>query len=127
MVLRFISEAALAASILPTAVEPVKVILRTTGLAIRWSDTSPGTPQTMLSTPLGRPASWNNWAIATTALGASSGPLRMMVQPAPTAAEILRMAWLKGKFQGEKAATTPTGSRRTVWRTASLRDGMTRP
>ena len=127
MVLRFIRPAALAASILPTPTEPVKVILRTMGLLIKWSDTSAGTPHTILSTPGGRPASWNNCAKATTALGASSGPLRIMVQPAPTAAEILRIAWLNGKFQGEKAAHTPTGSRSTSWRTPSTRAGITRP
>jgi hypothetical protein len=105
----------------------VKLILRTTGLLIRCSDTSAGTPHTTFSTPGGRPASWNSRASATTALGASSGPLRMMVQPAPTAAAILRMAWLNGKFHGVNAAHTPTGSRSTSWRTPALRAGITRP
>ena len=127
MVLRFISSAALAASCLPTATEPVKLILRTTGLWIRCSDTSAGTPQTTFNTPAGRPESWNNWASATTALGASSGPLSTIVQPAPTAAEIFRIAWLNGKFQGVNAAQTPTGSRSTSWRTPSIRAGITRP
>ena len=81
----------------------------------------------MYSTPAGRPASWNSRDSATTPLCASSGPFRTMVQPAPTAAAILRMAWLNGKFHGEKAATTPTGSRSTIWRTLSLRAGITRP
>src|SRR5690606_41891895 len=49
-----------------------------------------GTPHTILSTPGGRPASWNICAIAITALGESSGPLRIMVQPAPIAAQTLR-------------------------------------
>ena len=64
---------------------------------------------------------------ATTALGVSSGPLMMMVQPAPIAAAILRIAWLKGKFQGVNAAQTPTGSRSTNWRTLGCRGGITRP
>ena len=65
--------------------------------------------------------------MATTALGESSGPLMTMVQPAPSAAVILRMAWLKGKFQGENAAQTPTGSRSTSCLTPSWRAGMMRP
>jgi hypothetical protein len=51
----------------------------------------------------------------------------MMVQPAPRAETILRIAWLNGKFHGENAATTPIGSFSTNWRTPSLRDGITRP
>ena len=34
---------------------------------------------------------------------------KIKVQPAPMAAEILRRAWLNGKFQGVKAAQTPIG------------------
>jgi len=49
------------------------------------------------------------------------------VQPEASAAAILRIAWLAGKFHGVKAAHTPTGSRTTNWRTWSLRGGMTRP
>jgi hypothetical protein len=54
----------------------------------------------MLRHPGGRPASWKRRAIATVALGASSGPLMMIVQPAPSAETILRIAWLNGKFHG---------------------------
>ncbi len=81
----------------------------------------------MFSTPGGRPASWNSWASATTALGESSGPFRISVQPAPSADTILRIAWLKGKFHGVKAAQTPIGSRTTICRTFGLRGGITRP
>jgi len=48
-----------------------------------------------------------------TALGESSGPLRMTVQPAPIAAQIFLIAWLYGKFQGVNATQTPIGSLRT--------------
>ena len=81
----------------------------------------------MLSTPGGKPASWKIFASAITALGASSGPFRMSVQPAPIAATILRIAWLNGKFHGVKATHTPTGWRTTSWRTFGARDGITRP
>ena len=127
IVARFISEPARAANCLPTATEPVKEILRTMGECMRCVETSEGTPHTMFKHPGGSPASWHSWAMATTALGASSGPLRIIVQPAPSAAVILRMAWLKGKFHGENAAHTPTGSRSTNWRTPCTRGGMTRP
>ena len=50
-----------------------------------------------------------------------------IVQPAPTAAAILRIAWLYGKFQGVNAAHTPTGSRSTSCRTLGIRAGTTRP
>ncbi|MCY1245146.1 hypothetical protein D9M72_582680 [compost metagenome] len=125
--MRFMWLPASAASCLPTGTEPVNETLRTMGEAMRYSDTSCGTPHTTLSTPGGRPASWNSRAIATTALGESSGPLRMMVQPAAMAAAILRMAWLYGKFQGVKAAHTPMGSRSTSCRTLGRRGGTTRP
>src|SRR6218665_2326133 len=92
-----------AAICLPTGTEPVNETLRTMGEAMRYSDTSLGTPHTTLSTPGGTPASWNRRAMVTTALGESSGPLMMIVQPAATAAAILRMAWLYGKFQGVNA------------------------
>ena len=51
----------------------------------------------------------------------------MIEQPAASAAAILRAACVTGKFQGEKPATTPTGSRITILRTPSARAGMMRP
>lgn len=45
----------------------------------------------------------------------------------PTSAEILRIAWLNGKFHGENAAHTPTGSFTTSCVTPSTRAGMTHP
>src|SRR5258706_11226435 len=123
----FMSAPAIAARCLPTGIDPVNEILRTIGELMRYVDTSLGTPHTTLRHPGGKPASWNNRAIATTALGESSGPLMMIVQPAPSAETILRIAWLYGKFHGENAATTPIGSRSTYWRTPSVRAGITRP
>src|SRR5690606_30885227 len=100
MVTRFMCAPASEARCLPTGTEPVKETLRTMGERIRYSDTSLGTPHTIFSTPGGRPASWNMRAMAITALGESSGPFRMMVQPAPMAAHTLRMAWAEGQFLG---------------------------
>ncbi|MCY1559682.1 hypothetical protein D9M68_967410 [compost metagenome] len=61
------------------------------------------------------------------ALGDSSGPLRISVQPAPMAADTFLIACPSGKFQGLKATHTPTGSRITSWRTGGSREGTTRP
>ena len=51
------SAAHFAISILPTSVEPVKVSLRTSGLAQISSPISPAEPVTMLTTPFGKPTS----------------------------------------------------------------------
>lgn len=94
IVMRFMWLPARAASCLPTGTDPVNDTLRTMGDAIRYWRFRAARPHTTLSTPGGRPASWNSRAMATTALGESSEPLMMMVQPAPMAAVILRIAWL---------------------------------
>src|ERR1700757_2036200 len=119
--MRFICAPAIDASCLPTAAEPVNEIFRTAGALMRCVETSDGTPQTTLRHPAGKPASWNIRAIATTALGESSGPLSTSVQPAPKAATTLRNDRLKGKFQGVNAAQTPMGSRETVCCTPGVR------
>ena len=54
---RFMVAAAAAVSALPTAVDPVKVILRTSGLDISSAPMARAGPVTMLSTPAGTPAS----------------------------------------------------------------------
>ena len=50
-----------------------------------------------------------------------------MEQPAVSAADTLRTAWLIGKFHGVKAATGPTGSFIASWQTPSTRGGMIQP
>ncbi len=84
-------------------------------------------PYTSPTTPAGTPASAKARTSAAAAAGVSSGALTMIEQPVASAAEILRTAWLIGKFQGVKAATGPTGSFTTSWRTDRLRDGTIRP
>ena len=59
--------------------------------------------------------------------GVSSGHLMIIEQPAASAAESLRTAWVMGKFHGEKPATGPIGSIITRLRTPSARAGMMRP
>jgi hypothetical protein len=67
------------------------------------------------------------WTNAAGAAGVSSGAFTMMEHPVARAAEILRTAWVIGKFHGVNAATGPTGSFSTSWRTERFRDGTTRP
>lgn len=52
----FICAAALAPSCLPTSVPPVKVIMAISGALQSWSQSAPGSPNTMLTRPAGVPA-----------------------------------------------------------------------
>jgi hypothetical protein len=119
--------AASPARCLPTGTEPVNEILRTTSDAIRCSDTVAGTPNTKLTTPAGTPASTKQRTSSTQLPGVSSDALTMIEQPAASAAAILRAGVSAGKFHGVKAATTPTGSCTTIWRTPLPRPGIRRP
>ena len=78
------------------------------------SDTSDGTPNTILSTPGGRPASIKALPIAIAVPGVSSLGLIVIVQPAAKAPPILRTTFMTGKFQATKAMTGPIGSLMTV-------------
>ena len=127
MVARFMPLAASPARCLPTGIEPVKEIFFTMSEASRCSDTSAGTPNTRLSTPAGRPASAKQRTISTQVPGVSSEALMISEQPAASAAPILRAGVSAGKFHGVKAATTPTGSCTTSWRTPFCRPGTMRP
>src|SRR5579859_612920 len=104
-----------AASCLPTAVEPVKEILRITGCGIRYSEISAGTPYTRLITPAGTLASAKHRISSAGEAGVSSGAFTMIEQPAASAQDSLRTTWLIGKFHGVNAATGPTGSFTTSW------------
>ena len=127
MVARFMPLAASAARCLPTGIEPVKEIFFTIGDGMRCSDTSAGTPKTRLSTPAGTPASAKHLTSSTQPAGVSSEALMMSEQPAASAPAILRTGVSVGKFHGVKAATTPTGSCVTIWRTPFCRPGTMRP
>ena len=127
MVTRFMCSPASAASCLPIGVEPVNEILRMTGCGMRYSEISAGTPKTRPITPAGTPASWKARISSAGEAGVSSGALTMMEQPVASAAESLRTTWLIGKFHGVKAATGPTGSLVTTWRTFAARAGTIWP
>ena len=100
----------MAASCLPTTVDPVNDIFLIMGCGIRYSEISDGTPYTRLITPAGTPASAKARISSAGEAGVSSGALTMIEQPAASAPDSLRTTWLIGKFQGVNAATGPTGS-----------------
>ena len=99
---------------------------RTVDCGIRYSEIADGTPNTRLSTPGGKPASWKARTSCTAPAGVSSDALRMIEQPDDNAPATLRAGELIGKFHGENAATGPIGWRSTVWRIPGS-PGMMRP
>jgi hypothetical protein len=126
MIAGFMYAPAMADKCLPTGTEPVNVTSLTDGCGIRYSEMSEGLPNTRFRTPGGRPASTNACTSCTAPAGVSSEAFRMIEQPADSAPPTLRAGELIGKFQGENAATTPIGWRKTEWRMpGSL--GMIRP
>ncbi len=84
-------------------------------------------PVTMPSTPGGSPASWHAEARQRVVRGASTAGLTITEQPAASAGAIFREDRSAGKFQGEKAATGPTGCRMTRSRWSRLWPSITRP
>ncbi|MNF87659.1 hypothetical protein D3C84_701300 [compost metagenome] len=111
----------------PTGTEPVKETLRVTGEAIRRSETWPGSPNSMLITPLGTPASTKARMIPTQTPGVSSAGLTTTEQPAASAAATLRATSTAGKFHGAKAATGPIGRLTVVCTSSGWRGGSRRP
>ena len=101
----------------PTAVEPVKLSLRTRGSARMASHSGPGSSvTTTLTTPSGTPASRRMATISSAVSGVSSAGLSTTVQPAASAGPILRVAIAAGKFQGVISSDTPTGACATSMR-----------
>ena len=101
---------AVASSLRPTAVEPVKDILRTRGSCMMAAQTGPGSWGVItLITPGGTPASSMILATARAVSGVSMAGLRITVQPAPRAGAILRVAMAAGKFHGVISSEMPMG------------------
>ena len=112
---------------LPTAVEPVKLSLRTSGLlVISWPISAAG-PVTTLNTPGGRPARSARRARASAEKGVRAAGLTTTGQPAARAGAALRVIIDEGKFHGVIAAHTPTGSRSTRMRLPCCAMGMVSP
>ena len=109
MVTRFKVSAAALTICLPTAVEPVSEILRTTGEAISVGVMSAALPVKRPTTPTGTPASWQHLTSAMIEPGVSCDGRQITEQPAASAGATLRAISATGKFHAAKAATTPTG------------------
>ena len=104
-----------AASCLPTGTEPVNDTLRTIGERIRCSDTSEGTPQTRLSTPGGRPASWNRRAMADDRARRVFRSLQDQRAARRQRRGDLADRLVDGKFQGVNAAHRRSARAPRVW------------
>ena len=106
---RFTPSAAWRISNLPTAVEPVKPIILTSGAPVITGPSVWASPQITLNTPSGMPARRASSASARAESGVSGAGLITMVHPAARAGAHLRVIIALGKFHGVMQATTPTG------------------
>lgn len=93
---------------LPTAVEPVKATLLTSGCSTRAAPASPY-PVRMFTTPLGRPA-WRQMSAKNSAeSGVVSAGFRTTVLPVASAGAIFQASISSGKFHGMTWPATPSG------------------
>ena len=95
----------------PTAVEPVKATLATSGWSTIRSPTTRPLPTTTLKTPSGIPASTTIFSSSTAVSGVSAAGLSTIELPAASAGASFQQAIGSGKFQGVINPTTPSGSR----------------
>ena len=93
----------------PTSVEPVKAILSTSGWSTSAAPVAPS-PVTMLTTPGGRPTSWQSSAKASAVSDVYSAGFSTTVLPAASAGAIFQASISSGKFHGMIWPTTPTGA-----------------
>src|SRR6266478_7699700 len=103
-------------SCLPTAVEPVKVNLRTIGFEVISPPIAAAEPVTQEKTPLGTPARSARSHKASAENGVCVAGFSTMVQPEASAGPILRVIIAAGKFHGVIAAQTPIGCFSTTMR-----------
>ena len=97
-------------SLRPTAVDPVKLSLRSRSSSIRAVLRPPASlVVTTLRTPAGSPASSSSAASASIVSGVCAAGLTTIVQPAATAGPILRVPIASGKFHGVTNRHGPTG------------------
>src|SRR5262245_11695090 len=114
----------------PTADDPVKLILRTSGFSTSSSPIGPASPGpcvTMLRTPAGRPASAKiSPQRRPPTYGESSDGLSTTVLPSAIGAAIDLAERISAAFQGAIAPTTPTG-RLIPMANTPLSEGITSP
>ena len=109
-VTRFTWRAQSAISLLPTSVDPVKTILRTSSWSTsRWPTTEP-LPGSTWKTPSGSPASRASSPIRIAVSGVRSAGLAITGFPAARAGASPQPRIGMGKFHGTISPTMPTGS-----------------
>src|SRR6185437_14856153 len=91
----------------PTSVEPVRETARTSGLLSSGPPMREPKPVTMLTTPLGRPASASARTKLNTESGVSCAGLMTQVLPATIAGNSFQEGIAMGKFQGVIITHTP--------------------
>src|ERR1700681_2547001 len=95
-VTRFTVSAASFTMILPTAADPVKAILFTSGCLTRGDPQLSPNPVIMLTTPFGSPTSSNHLASSSTVKGVCSAGFKTQVQPAASAGASFHAAMVNG-------------------------------
>ncbi|KPC50734.1 hypothetical protein WG78_16810 [Amantichitinum ursilacus] len=114
-------------SLAPTSVLPVKVILRTMGLAVSSPPISVDEPVSTLKMPAGTPARSASTASASADSGVCVAGFSTIGQPAASAGPTLRVIIAAGKFHGVIAAVTPIGCFNTRMRRSLLGGAMMSP
>src|SRR5258706_7651607 len=104
---------------LPTAVEPVKDNMSTSGCDTNTSPTVGPRPTTILTAPLGTPAASRISPNITVVPDVTSAGFTTAVQPAASAKGSFWLTIRNGKFHGVMMLTTPIGSRSTTPSVAS--------
>src|SRR4029450_11405992 len=94
----------------PTSVDPVKVIPPTPRSPTSASPATAPRPVIRLTTPAGTPARSSSAIRNTADPGVSEDGLKTTALPNASAGAILRTGVTTGKFQGQIAAKTPSGS-----------------
>ena len=109
-VTRLTCAAAPAITRVPTSVEPVKTILRTSGWVTKRSPTTSPAPGSTQSRSAGRPASTASSPSRSVVSGVHSAGLTSTALPAASAGANPHAAMVIGKFHGVMIPTTPSGS-----------------
>ena len=122
--------AAFSAMILPTCVEPVKLIRWTRGSAISASTVAAAPSRDVVSTliaPAGSPASSSTSPMMRCVCGHSSDALRTTVLPQASGIATARTPRIIGAFHGAMPSTTPTGWRTAIAMLPGMSEGITSP
>src|SRR5271166_1633899 len=111
----------------PTAVDPVRETARTSGCSTIGVPTSPPNPVTMLTTPVGMPASCSACTKLKTDNGVSCAGLMTAVLPATSAGNSFHDGIAMGKFHGVIMAQTPNGWRMAMANLLGSSEGTVGP